>query len=659
LDPDPLRAVLAAARGARDTEHACVQILARPSGETSGSGRGAGWLAARGVLGLLDLLLTPAGGRATRGQHRGHRQQLAARYDRLAVDKALQPSWQVQIRYAAAVDLPHRGDTPDANTTPDADNNADLTDAAQQRLAGRAHAIATAFGAYTNGHNALRRRRLPRPAAALAGRRLRRGDRLGCDELAALAHLPIDASVPELDRAPAKPVAPPAAATTGGRGMISLGRGPDGRAVTLSVADSRHHMQVIGKTGSGKSTQLGNLTLGHARASRAVGLVDPKGDDVDYVLQRLPDHAAGKVVLIDPAQPHGPAINPLDTDDLDLAVDQICGIFTRVFPKAWGPRADDCLRSACLTLGRFYGTSLAHVTPLLTNRGTRARLTADLDDPAGLGGFWTWFDNMNPALQAQVISPVISRLRALLLRPFVRDTLCAPASSLDLRHTIDHGGIILARLPKGVLGEDTCRLLGSLLVAQIWQAATGRAAVPEQQRPDTALIIDEAQNFLTLPRALDEMLAEARGYRLSLTLAHQHLAQLPREMQLGLSANARNKIIFGVSPEDAHVLARHTEPHLDEHDLAHPDRFTAATKLVADGAETPAFTLHPHPPSEPSSDAQAIREAAAERAKAAAEAARVRHEKRIRHASRRHGARRALPQGVFTDTSKGAAGDER
>ena len=163
-----------------------------------------------------------------------------------------------------------------------------------------------------------------------------------------------------------------------------------------------------------------------------------------------------------------------------------------------------------------------------------------------------------------------------------------------MRSVLD-GGILLARLPKGSLGDDGTRLVGSIVVAQVWAAATARAAVPQHLRRDAALVIDECHNFLNLPYGIPEILAEARGLRLSLTLAHQHLAQLPREMREGISSNARNKLIFTVGPDDARDLARHTLPQLGEHDLAHLDAFHAAARLVNHGADTPAFTLRTRP----------------------------------------------------------------
>ena len=136
-------------------------------------------------------------------------------------------------------------------------------------------------------------------------------------------------------------------------------------------------------------------------------------------------------------------------------------------------------------------------------------------------------------------------------------------------------------------------------------------AAHPSKRPDATLIIDEAQNFLTLANSLDTMLAEARKYRLAMTLSHQDLAQFPRELLAAASANARNKIYFSCAPEDARVLARHTLPELDEHDLTHLDAYTAVARLVADGRQMPAFTMKTRPPRPVVGEATAIRQAAA------------------------------------------------
>ncbi len=149
------------------------------------------------------------------------------------------------------------------------------------------------------------------------------------------------------------------------------------------------------------------------------------------------------------------------------------------------------------------------------------------------------------------------------------------------------------------------------MLAQVWQAATARAKIAPDKRRDATLIIDEAQNFPTFANSLDTMLAEARKHRLSLVLSHQDLAQFPKALLAVASANARNKIHFSWAPQDARVLARHTLPELDEHDLTHLDAYTATTRLVVGGRQTPAFTIKTRPPKPLVGEAAAIRQSAA------------------------------------------------
>jgi hypothetical protein len=151
------------------------------------------------------------------------------------------------------------------------------------------------------------------------------------------------------------------------------------------------------------------------------------------------------------------------------------------------------------------------------------------------------------------------------------------------------------------------------VVAKVWQTVTARARSGQTLRRDAALYLDEAQNFLTLPGSIGDMLAEARGYRLSVVAAHQHLGQLPRELREALSANARNKVFFNCSPEDAHVLERHVAPELSEHDLSHLGAHQAAVRLVVEGEEAPAFTLRTEAAPAVTGHAETIRAAARER----------------------------------------------
>ncbi|WP_431953112.1 type IV secretory system conjugative DNA transfer family protein [Actinacidiphila sp. bgisy167] len=581
---DPLRALLQAATGMSEAESGCVQILARPATGTAlrrarrqARRLKAGHTPAR-LPALAALLLHRPQGAATSRQDPEHGAAV-----RQSAVKLVGPQWQCSLAYAATC-------------SPKAERAVDVG-------RGRAHALASAFGLYAD-RNHLIRTRLPHPESLLNERWFPvRAALLSVPELAALAHIPHDPDAPGLRRAGARSVLPPPTVPepTPGNGVKPLGRSDAGarRGVGVHVTDARHHLHVMGATGSGKSTLIANLVLDDVRHHRGVIVIDPKGDLVTDLLQRLPDTCADRLVLIDPDDPHTPpCLNVLDGADIDVVVDNLTGIFRRIFTAFWGPRTDDVMRAACLTLLKHRDrtrqlVTLADVPRLLGEPSYRLRIVPALKDPV-LRGFWAWYESMSEPSRAAVIGPVMNKLRAFLLRDFARRAISAGPSTFDLAQILD-GGILLARLPKGSLGEETARLLGSFIVAGTWQAAAARARTPERDRIDATLSIDEAHNFLTLPYPLEDMLAEARGYRLSMLLAHQHLAQLPRDLREGISANARNKVFFNASPEDATALERHTLPTLAGHDLAHLGPYQAAAHLLTGGAESAAFTLTTRP----------------------------------------------------------------
>ncbi len=599
FDADPIRALLGAPVGLGRGEHACVQILARPvTGRRLGKARRAGRRlhtagSTRPVSRLLDMLtpgMTPATHpRSSRSATTTARPvadpqavlEFSAQ-DRAMVAKQRGNPYDTVVRYAVTTTLP-------------ADASSQRVRVARDRVRGRAHALAASFAAYTE-HNHYRRRPLRHAPTVLAARRLDSGDLLSVPELAALAHLPVDEAIPGVQRAGAKAIAPPPGVATPGPDAKPLGVTDTGvtRPVALRVPDARHHLHVLGATGSGKSTLLAQLILDDAQAGRGVVVIDPKGDLVTDVLARLPVAAGARVVLFDAdSRAHPPCLNPLDggdTSDTDVTVDNLVSIFRRVYSAYWGPRTDDVMRAACLTLRTQQGVaSLADLPRLLAESAFRARVTRGVTDPV-LRGFWSWYEELTDAQRSQVISPLMNKLRAFLLRPFVRDALAAGPSTVDLNAVLD-GGILLCRIPKGSLGEETTRLIGSLVVARAWQATTARARVPQRHRRDASLVVDECHNFLNLPYPLEDMLAEARGFRVSMVLAHQHLGQLPRELKEGISTNARSKVFFTAGPEDARELARHTAPRLSEHDLAHLGVYHAAARLVLHGQESEPFTL--------------------------------------------------------------------
>jgi hypothetical protein len=609
---DPLSALLAAAQALTAGEAAAVQVLARPAtgARTRRFRRQLGKLrlAASGVVGQplqIDVFDAVTLGMASKAPNRFaiRIDPVAAAALRQAVVKNSGSLWETEIRYAVGI-MAGAGREQQVWT--------------RRRLRGLAHGFASAFGMHS-GLNWWARKPLHRPDLAMARRRLVRGHLISTIELAALAHLPLDGEAAGVVRAGARCVAPPpqVAANASGSPFSArlLGDSDAGTPspVALRIADGRQHTHILGATGCGKSTLMGRMILDDVAARRGVVVIDPKGDLVADVLDRLPDEARNRAVLIDPLSElsdgeRRPCLNVLAEGDPELMVDNLVGIFRRIFAASWGPRTDDVLRAACLTLlataeARTRPPTLAGIPRLLADPNYRERVVRELpDDRSGpkaasiavLNDFWDGYRSLSEAGRQAVCAPLLNKLRAFLLRDFVAQTVAREQSTVDLRQVLD-GGILLVRLPKGVLGDETTRLLGSFIVAALWQAASERAKSAQGARVDASLYIDETANFLNLPYPLEDMLAEARGYRLSLVLAHQNLAQLTPELREGISANTRNKVFFTCSPEDAKALAPHVAPQLTEHDLAHLDGYQAAVRLAVDGARTPAFTMRTRP----------------------------------------------------------------
>ena len=421
---------------------------------------------------------------------------------------------------------------------------------------------------------------------------------LTASELAQLCHLPLAGVA--MDSAHVR-VAPTHA--LGGAGSV-LARLEDQKqtAVQIAQADRRQHVWTVGPTGSGKSTLLLNLALQDIKAGIGVGVVDPKGDLIRDLLERIPSAHQDRLVLFDPAQRDRPlGLNVLECDkehERELVTDSVVSIFRKTYERFWGPRTDDILRAAVLTLLRHAGTTLCDVPILLLDRGVRSRLTKQLDDPIGLRPFWQEYEAFAEGQRAQMVGPVLNKLRSFLLRPTVCNVLGQSRSTVDFAEIMDRGGILLVNLSKGALGEESSRLLGSFIVSRLWQAALRRATRRESWRPDFNLYLDEFQNYLHLPQSLDDVLAESRAYRLNLTLANQHLGQLRDATRQAVEANTRTKVVFQLSQEDARHLAREFAP-LTESNLQTLGLHQVAVSLCVRGHTEAAFTAitQPAPPS--------------------------------------------------------------
>jgi hypothetical protein len=383
------------------------------------------------------------------------------------------------------------------------------------------------------------------------------------------------------------------------------------RPVALTPEDSLRHLHVVGPTGTGKSTLLLNLITADMAAGRAVVVIEPKGDLIEGVLERIPAGRTTDVVLLDPSDTERPVgLNPLALNGRspELAADQLLGLFHALYLANWGPRTHDILGAGLLTLARARGMSLAALPLLLTDAGFRRRVVAGVVDPIGLGPFWSSFEAWSERERAAAIAPVMNKLRPLLLRPELRAAVGQTRASFDLRQVFTERKVLLVNLSKGLLGPESAALLGSLVISQLWQAVLGRGAVAPERRHPVFVYVDEFQDYLHLPLDLADALAQARGLGVGFTLAHQYLHQLEPRMRSAVLANAQSRVAFRLPSEDARTIAADS-PQLTAEDFQSLGAFEAYVQLVAEGAVQPWSSLRTLPATSPSSDPATVRAA--------------------------------------------------
>lgn len=453
----------------------------------------------------------------------------------------------------------------------------------------------------------------PRPVESV-GLPWRRPLALNAAELVGLGAFPIgDTATLPLSRAPSRAMAPATRVPSRGRVLVDSTFPGAERPLCLNPADAVHHTHVLGPTGVGKSTLLLNLIVQDMTAGRSVVVVEPKGDLIEAVLARVPAERLDDVVVLDPADSAPVGLNPLGHRlSPDLAVDQIVTIFRGLYPDAWGPRLSDVLSASLSTLARTPRMTICALPHLLTNAAFRRSLTSHLDDPLGLSSFWAWFEAIGEGERTAAIAPVMNRLRAFLLRPALRTVLGQAEPKFDLRSVFTSRKILLVNLNKGVLGEETASLLGSLVVAELWHATQARSAVDPARRHPVMVFIDEVQDYLRTTTDVSDVLAQARGLGVGLTLAHQHLAQLTPSLKSALLANARSRVCFQLSPEDAAVMAK-TDSRLTTLDFQQLGAFEAYVRLLAHGQGTAWASGKTRPAPPTSSDPDAITRASRER----------------------------------------------
>jgi energy-coupling factor transporter ATP-binding protein EcfA2 len=368
----------------------------------------------------------------------------------------------------------------------------------------------------------------------------------------------------------------------------------------ISALDQRQHIYVIGKTGSGKTTLLRNLILQHIALGHGVGLIDPHGDLAEELLHHIPPHRADHLVYFNPGDIEFPiGLNLLANvapDARHLVASGIVSAFKGIWRDSWGPRLEYILYNAVSALLDCRNATLLGVNRMLTDDTFRAKVIRQIKDPF-IRAFWAEeYAGYDERFKREAIAPIQNKLGQFLLNPVVRNILGQVKAKVNIPFVMDNQRLFIANLSKGRLGHDKANLLGSLLTTQFQLGAMARTNRPEDERRDFYLFIDEFQNFST--DAFASILAEARKYRLCLTLSHQYIDQLPLPIRQAVFGNVGTLIAFRIGNTDAEVMETEFGNKIPASALADLDRYEAVVKLLVDGSNLEPFRAKMLPPLE-------------------------------------------------------------
>jgi hypothetical protein len=361
--------------------------------------------------------------------------------------------------------------------------------------------------------------------------------------------------------------------------------------------DRRRHVYVIGKSGTGKSTFIANMAISDIRNGEGLCVIDPHGDLCEHILQYIPSYRVNDVVYMDPADNERSfALNPLEITDesqKELVASGIIAIFKKLYGDSWGPRLEYIFRNTIVSVLEMPNPTLLMVPEMLGNPTFRAKVIERLKDPV-LHSFWVnEFEKMTDKLRVEAISPIQNKVGQFTSSTRIRNIIGHPKSSIDIEKVMNEGKILILNLSQGYLGEDNAALLGAMIITKVQLAAMNRVSIPEEQRRDFFLYVDEFQNFATT--SFIKILSEARKFRLCLILANQYIAQIPEDVRAAIFGNAGTLMTFLVGADDAQYLGKEYSERFKPEDLLALGNYQAIIKLYIDGITQSPFHCYTLP----------------------------------------------------------------
>lgn len=425
---------------------------------------------------------------------------------------------------------------------------------------------------------------------------------LNADEIASVFHFPIRETItPRVATVKAREAPPPVTLPKAGTLIAeSIFRG-DTRPVYLSDDDRRRHLYMIGQTGTGKSGLLQHLAVQDIKAGKGVAVIDPHGDLINAILGSVPPERFKDVIVFDPGDRVYPiGLNMLEYDpsypeQKTFIVNEMLNIFDKLYDlkTTGGPMFEQYMRNALMLLmedAPNEPATLMEVPRVFTDAEFRRRKLARISNPVVIDFWEKEATKAGGEASLQNVTPyVTSKFNNFIANDYMRPIIAQPFSAFNFREVLDSGKILLVNLSKGRIGDLNANLLGMIVVGKLLMAALSRVDMPQDERRDCFLYIDEFQNFTT--DSIATILSEARKYRLNLIIAHQYIGQLTDKIRGAVFGNVGSIAAFRVGVEDAEFLEKQFSPVFDKNDLMNVDNRYAYAKLLISGATAPPFSV--------------------------------------------------------------------
>ena len=366
----------------------------------------------------------------------------------------------------------------------------------------------------------------------------------------------------------------------------------------IKLDDRRRHIYIIGKTGMGKTALLTNMAVQDINTDRGIAFIDPHGEAAEELLDYIPKGRINDVIYFNPADLEFPiGFNIMEIhnpEERHLIAAGLMGVFKKIWPDVWSARMEYILNNCILALLEYPGSTLLGINRMLADPDYRKKVVNKVQDPV-VKAFWLQeFARYTQRYEVEATAAIQNKVGQFVSNPLIRNIIGQEKSTIDIRKIMDQGKIFIVNLSKGKIGEANSTLLGALIITKLYLEAMSRVDIPEEERKDFFLYVDEFQNFAT--ESFANILSEARKYRLSLVLAHQYIAQMEEKVRDAVFGNVGTLISFRIGAEDAEFLEKEFSPYFTQEDFVNLPKYNIYIKLMIDGVAAKPFSAQTLPP---------------------------------------------------------------